>query len=117
MANYKDLKVWHKAMDLAESVHKLISTFPREMKYSLIDQLYRSAISIPSNIAEGHSRDTVGDFRHFLAVASGSLAEMETQLELAKRFGFASDEQLKPILSMSMEVSKMIWSLQRNIVK
>lgn len=117
MANYRDLKVWHKAMDLAEAVHSLIATFPKEMRYSLIDQMYRSAISIPSNIAEGHSRDTIGDFKHFLAIAAGSLAELETQLELAKRFKLASEEQIQPIFALSTEVSKMLWSLQRSAYK
>ena len=117
MANYKDLQVWHKAMDLATAVYKITANFPREEKYALVDQLRRAAVSVPSNIAEGHSRNTANDFKIFLSIALGSLAEIETQLELARRFGYVTDTDLQPILALSTEVSKMTWSLQRNAVK
>lgn len=114
MANYRELKVWHKAMDLTTLTYEITKDFPKEEQYSLTDQMRRAAVSIPSNIAEGHARQTVPDFRHFLSMANGSLAELETQFELSRRFGYIDDEQLKSALALSKEVDKMLWALSRN---
>ena len=73
MNNYKDLKVWQKSMDLAEKVYMLTSTYPKEEKYGLINQIQRSVISIPSNIAEGAGRNSNKEFRNFLGIANGSV--------------------------------------------
>jgi four helix bundle protein len=93
--NFRELIVWQKAMDLAVHAYLLTGYFPREEKYGLISQIQRSAISIPSNIAEGCGRITAKDFQHFIAIAMGSSFEMETQLILACRIGYLKDEQLK----------------------
>lgn len=114
MANYKELKVWHKAMDLATLTYDITKDFPTEEKYSLTDQMRRAAVSVPSNIAEGHARQTVPDFKHFLSMASGSLAELETQFELARRFGYIDDTTLGNALALSNEVDKMLWALSKN---
>ena len=88
---YKDLEVWQLAMSLAEDVYVASRTFPSDEKFALRDQLRRAAVSIPSNIAEGFGRDTTKDFLHFLFMARGSLFEVTTQLELARRLKYLSD--------------------------
>lgn len=116
MANYKELKVWHKAMDLATLTYEMTKEFPKEEKFSLTDQMRRAAVSIPSNIAEGHARQTIPDFKHFLSIASGSVAELETQFELSRRFGYIDDNQLHTALALSNEVDKMLWALSKNAI-
>ena len=88
---YKDLEVWQLAMSLVEDVYVASRTFPSDEKFALCDQLRRAAVSIPSNIAEGFGRDTTKDFLHFLFMARGSLFEVTTQLELARRLKYLSD--------------------------
>ena len=88
---YKDLDVWQLAMSLVEDVYVASRMFPSDEKFALRDQLRRAAVSIPSNIAEGFGRDTTKDFLHFLFMARGSLFEVTTQLELARRLKYLSD--------------------------
>ncbi len=85
--SYRDLTVWQRSMTLAELVYAATSQFPKSELYGLVSQMRRAAISIPSNIAEGHSRISTGGYVQFLGIARGSLAELETQIELAKRLG------------------------------
>jgi len=91
MANHKDLDVWKESMKLARSVYTLTSTFPKEELYGLTSQIRRAAVSIPSNIAEGAARNSDKEFIQFLYISLGSLAEVETQLLLAKDFGMTRD--------------------------
>lgn len=105
--SYKDLIVWQKAMDLVELVYQVTSSFPKEERYGLTNQLRRAAVSIPSNIAEGHARSSTAEFQRFLSIARGSLAEVETQLLIARRLGYLSEEQPSPILSLQVEINKM----------
>ncbi|WPL18257.1 four helix bundle protein [Thiorhodovibrio winogradskyi] len=105
--SYKDLIVWQKALDLVEIVYQVTRVFPKEELYALTNQLRRAAVSIPSNIAEGHARSSTRDFHRFLSIARGSLAEVETQLLIAQRLGYLSDDQLAPILSLQIEINKM----------
>ncbi len=86
--NYKKLLVWQKSMDLLEHVYKLLQSLSKNERYALADQLRRSAVSVPSNIAEGSHRGSDKEFVHFLYIALGSLAEMETQLLIAERVGY-----------------------------
>lgn len=78
--NFKDLKVWKKSRGLATAIYKITQRFPDEERYGLVSQMRRAAVSVPSNIAERHSRSGTKDFAHFLSMAIGSLAEVETQL-------------------------------------
>ena len=78
MAGYRDLKVWKAAMKLAEEAYRLSALFPKHETYGLASQLQRSAVSIPPNIAEGHGRNSRKESHHFLGIALGSLAELET---------------------------------------
>jgi four helix bundle protein len=111
---HKDLEVWKKAMDLAAQVYSLTARFPKEELYGLTSQIRRSAVSIPSNIAEGAARHSRKEFIHFLHIASGSVAELETQLLLATLMGFISRDNPLP---QTEEVRKMLLGLLRSLKK
>jgi four helix bundle protein len=89
---YRDLRVWKGAMDLTESVYTLTRRFPKEETYGLTSQMRCAAVSLPSNIAEGHARESRKEYLHFLSVTQGSLAELETQAELGLRLGYMTSE-------------------------
>ncbi|WP_374349277.1 four helix bundle protein [Chitinimonas sp.] len=90
---HKDLRVWQSAMQLVEQIYRLTDTFPREELFGLSSQMRRAAVSVPSNIAEGSARQSTKELLHFLSIAAGSLAELDTQLELAGRIGYTPDIQ------------------------
>jgi four helix bundle protein len=113
--DYRDLVVWRKAMDLAAEVHLLSKAFPRDELYGLTSQLRRAAVSVPSNIAEGQARQSTAEFLNFLSIAHGSLAEVDTQLLLAQRFQYVSDEMTSKAASLIIEVSKMLFSLRAKL--
>ncbi|MEA2032271.1 MAG: four helix bundle protein [Euryarchaeota archaeon] len=92
MKNFKELKVWQKGIELVAMVYKITASFPGEEKYGLSAQMRRAAVSIPSNIAEGHLRKTAKDFRQFLSIARGSCAELETQIIIAHKLGFIHED-------------------------
>jgi len=108
---YRNLVVWQKAMELAEKVYLVTRNFPEEEIYALTSQARRSAVSVPSNIAEGKGRGTGKEFIQFLRIALGSLYELQTQLELSMRIGYITTAQLNPIDSLALEVEKMLNSL------
>jgi four helix bundle protein len=114
VATHKDLEVWRKAMDLAAQVYSLAARFPKEELYGLTSQIRRSAVSIPSNIAEDAARHSRKEFIQFLHIASGSVAELETQLLLAIRMGFISGDS---IISHIEEVRKLLLGLLRSLKK
>lgn len=91
---HKDLDAWKKALDFAESIYTLTARFPKEEQFGLISQLRRSAVSVPSNIAEGAARSTRKEFIQFLHVALGSLAEAETQMILARRLDYQVEDTI-----------------------
>lgn len=109
--SYKDLIVWQKSMDLADMIYKLSANWPKEETYGLTNQIRRAAVSIPSNIAEGYGRMSQGEYKHHLAFARGSLVETETQIELSRRFGYSTQEQIAPIIALQNEIGKMLWSM------
>jgi four helix bundle protein len=106
--SYKDLIVWQKSMDLVDLIYRLTATFPRTEQFGLMSQMQRSAVSIPSNIAEGRCRGTRKDFRQFLAVALGSAAELQTQTEIAKRQSFGKSDLYPSIEMLLVEIMKML---------
>ena len=111
--NFRDLTVWQKAMTFAEHVYEILRTFPVEERYGLCDQLRRAVVSIPSNIAEGHGRDTKKEYARFLFVAKGSLNETITQLELACRLGYLKSGS--GLYEESAEIGKMLNALIRSL--
>lgn len=116
--NYKDLQVWQKSMNLVEAVYKLTSAFPKEELYGLSNQLRRAAVSVPSNIAEGSSRrSSKKEFIHFLNIAYGSLAEIETQLEIARRLNFISSSDTENCIKNIDEIMRMTTGLIQSLSK
>ncbi len=109
--NYNDLQVWKESMQLVIVVYKISSTFPNEERYCITDQMRRAAVSIPSNIAEGHSRNTKPDFARFLRISLGSCTELETQIIIAKNLEYVTEEKIEPILNQSLVIRKMLTKL------
>ena len=109
--SHKDLTVWQKSMDLVLLVYKLMEQLPKEERYSLCDQIRRSAVSIPSNIAEGKSRNSIKEYKQFVGIAKGSAAELETQLLICERIGYLDKEELSEVMGLLDEVSKMLAKL------
>ena len=115
MHNLNELKIWEKSMKITEAVYKISTTFPDDEKYNLTSQVRRSAVSIPSNIAEGAGRNTNGEFRQFLGIANGSSFELLTQLYLSKRLKLITEDKVRPIINEILEVTKMNYSLQKSL--
>lgn len=115
--DFTDLRVWQQAMELAEEIYRLTWTFPRQEQYGLSSQLQRSVVSVPSNIAEGHTRNQSGEYLRFLAIARGSLAEVKTQIMLAGRLGYVQDERAQQLLQRIDELLKQLTSLRTAIAR
>jgi four helix bundle protein len=114
MQGHKELIVWQKAMDLVVAVYKLTKAFPKTEMYGLASQIQSAAVSVPSNIAEGHGLKQTQAYARHLAIASGSLAELETQLEIAGRLGYLSPGS-RPVIDQASEVGRMLWGLRRSL--
>ena len=110
---YRDLIVWQRAMDFVERVYALTSTFPKEEIYGMTSQMRRAAVSIPSNIAEGAARGTTKELLHFLRIADGSLSELDTQIELAKRLGYLS--KTEDLIEMISQLSRSLAALKSSL--
>ena len=106
--SYRDLIVWQKSMKLARAAYLLTDSLPKREAYGLVSQLRRAAVSVPSNIAEGHGRLTDLQFRHFLGNARGSLCELQTQIELAGDMGFIDAEGVRRFMEQGSEVARLI---------
>lgn len=113
--SYKDLKVWQVGMDLVCRIYELSAHFPKAEVFSLTNQIQRAAVSVPSNIAEGHARDSRLEFLHFLSISLGTLAELETQLVIAHRLKYADTATVEPVLSTCDELGKMLRALQKSL--
>ncbi len=113
--SYKGLIVWQKAVELSVKTYELTERFPKEETYGLISQMRRAAVSIPSNIAEGRTRGTKKDFLQFLRVAHGSCAELETQMEIAKRISKVRSLDYSEMHSLLNEVERMLRAMIRTL--
>jgi four helix bundle protein len=98
-------------MDLSVVVYRITESFPREETYGLSSQLRRSAVSIPSNIAEGQGRLNTREFKQFLGIARGSTCELQTQLELARRLGLGEPRLIEEAEVLSHEIGRMIFTI------
>src|SRR5262245_23468434 len=101
--SFRDLEAWNLAMTFAVDIYDISSRFPRDERYGLTSQLRRAAVSVPSNIAEGHQLGTKS-YRRSVRISLGSLAEVETQLELGKRLGFMTDDAVTPVLAAAAKL-------------
>ena len=112
---HKRLDVWNKSIDLTVEIYKLSETFPRIEVYGLASQMRRASVSIPSNIAEGAARQTKKEFINFLHMAQGSLSELDTQLVIASKLGYFSEEVYGEIDIRLETISKMLTGLIRSL--
>jgi four helix bundle protein len=112
--SFRDLLVWQKAIQLAKAVYLITRNFPADERFGLTLQIRRAAVSVSSNIAEGHSRQG-REFAHFLSIARGSTAEVESQLLLAVELGFTTHEAIQPIVSVAGEIHRMTASLAEKL--
>jgi len=117
LETHKELGVWQKSFRLCTRVHAVTREFPPEERFDLTAQLRRTAVSVPSNIAEGYNRATRRDYLRFLWMANGSLAELETQLLLAEELRLAGDNDLSNVLESVNDVDRMLRSLIRALVR
>ena len=111
--NYKKLIVWQKGMNLVVLTYEILKQFPGEEIYGLSSQMKRASVSIVSNIAEGSRRGTKKDRNHFFTLALGSVSELETQYEVARKLGFLSEQQYEKANSLVDEVSKILFTLSQ----
>lgn len=111
MGPHKNLRVWNESMELAKKVYQLTANFPKEELFGLVSQMRRCAVSIPSNIAEGYGRGTNAELIHFLYISLGSSNELDTHLELSRRFAYVNDEDFIMLDALNNSVNKMIQSL------
>ena len=108
MRNFRELMIWQKAMNIVVCVYELTALLPKDETYGLKTQLQRAAVSIPSNIAEGCSRNSEPDFKRFLEMAIGSAYELETQLTITENVNLISKTKVDPILQLLSEEQKML---------
>jgi four helix bundle protein len=113
--SYRDLEVWQKSIELAEENHRLCNRMPRHEQFGLTSQMRRAAVSISSNIAEGHSSWKRRRFANHVAIARGSLAELETQIELATRFGYLNADDTERFSDLAVIVGRMLSNLRRSL--
>ena len=115
VSNYRDLIVWQKSMDLVLEVYRLSRHIPDEERFSLVDQMRRAAVSIPSNIAEGFGRESKAEFKRFLSISSGSRLELQTQLLICERLGYLHREQTRTAFLLTEEIGRMLHALKKSI--
>jgi len=112
MAGHRDLVAWRKAMALTKDIYDATAAFPKHELYGLVSQIRRAAVSIPSNLAEGYGRNSRTELHQFIGIARGSLAEVETQIELARDLGYLSPDQTRALLKSSSEIGRMLTGLR-----
>ena len=115
MKSYRDLIVWQKSMKLVTQIYLITKRFPKEELYGLTPQIRRSCVSIPSNIAEGYGRNSTNDYVRFLQIASGSLYELQTQLEICLNLDYLSKQRFEEIYEQSREIERMLSSLIKKV--
>lgn len=115
MSNFRNLLVWQKSMLLVTKIYTVTNNFPKEEVFGLTSQIRRSAISIPSNVAEGLGRDSNKEFLRFLNISIGSLFELQTQLEIAKNIIYLDEENFNNLYEDSRELERMLVSFTNKI--
>ena len=113
--SYRDLEVWKQSMDLVEQCYRLSERFPRSEEFGLRAQIRRSAISIPSNIAEGNGRSTTGGYLRYVSIAHGSLMELETQFLIAGRLRYLDAAAIDDVVARTDGIGRMLTSLARRL--
>ena len=115
--SFRDLRVWQQGMDLVEHIYRITHSFPAHEIYGLTSQMRRAAVSIPSNIAEGHTREHLNEYLQHISIAQASLAELQTQLEIAKRLTYISVEDFTATQNQAESLSKQLYALRNSLKK
>jgi four helix bundle protein len=115
MSTFRNLLVWQKSMDLVTKMYSSTQKFPKEELFGLTSQIRRSAVSIPSNIAEGYGRDSNKEYLRFLNVSIGSLFELQTQIEIAKNIMYLNEKDFNDLYENSREIERMLVSFIKKI--
>ncbi len=115
MHRYKELKLWKEAIELVDLIYKITKSFPQNENFGLIAQMRRSAVSIPSNIAEGAGRNSNAQFLSFLQIAMGSAFELETQLIIANRQGYIREGDFNELIEKLTVILKMNNNFQKSL--
>ena len=113
--SHRDLKVWQIALDMTETLYRTTADWPKSEQYGLVSQVRRAAVSVPANIAEGAGRRSPGEFMHFVGIARGSLAELETLLIIARRLGYIEEPPFRAIIDDLFELSRMTTGLLKSL--
>jgi four helix bundle protein len=113
--NYKELRVWQRADELAVQIYRLTKSFPKDEIYGLTSQLRRAALSIPTNIVEGYARKGDKELARFVNISIGSLAEVEYLLDFSKRIGYLNSQEFEKIDLLREEVGKLLWNFYKKV--
>ena len=113
--SHRDLKVWRISLDLTETLYRVTANWPKEEQYGLVSQVRRAAVSVPANIAEGAGRRTSGEFVHFIGIARGSLAALETLLIIARRLDYIDESVHRALFDDLLELGRMATGLLRSL--
>ena len=117
ITHFRDLDVWQRAMGVVEAVYRVSSDFPKAEVYGLTSQVRRAAVSVPSNIAEGHTRASTKEYLNHISIAQASLAETETQIEVAVRLGYTVPDRVEPVLREAVVLGKQLYALRNALLK
>jgi four helix bundle protein len=117
VSSYRQLKVWSLGIELAVEAYKLTNCFPKHERFGLASQIQRAATAIPANIAEGQGRFSTREFLRYIAIAYGSLAELETHVEVATRIGYLTHEQERTLGARAQEIGRLLNGLARSLRK
>jgi four helix bundle protein len=117
ISHFRELRVWQRGMDIVEMVYRASATFPKSELYGLTGQVRRAAVSVPSNIAEGHTRASTKEYLNHVSMAQASLAEVETQMEIASRLGYLASADLSAVLEQAVVLGKQLYALRNALAK
>ncbi|THU37333.1 four helix bundle protein [Niastella caeni] len=117
MRNFKELKIWQNGIAIAIKTYRVTETFPREDKYSIVQQMNKAGISIPSNIAEGSSRRSEKDYSRFIEIALGSSFELETQIIIAEQLNKGNQQLLRELKTALLEEQRMLTGFQNALIQ
>jgi four helix bundle protein len=117
VSHFRELHVWQRGMDVVETVYRVSAAFPKSELYGLTGQVRRAAVSVPSNIAEGHTRASTKEYLNHVSMAQASLAEVETQLEIASRLGYLTSTDLSAVLEQASVLGKQLYALRDALAK
>jgi four helix bundle protein len=114
-SSYRELTVWQLAMDLVVEIYGISQEFHSDERFGLTSQVRRAAVSIPANVAEGNARHSRAEYRHFVSIAHGSVAEVETELAIAERLGFVASAKLTKVRMQADSISRMLTNLRKSL--